>query len=535
MKRHLGILIALAVLAISSCGRREPPPPPAATLSRHLVGDPATLDPTTSTEENGLLVVELLFRPLLGIDAERKPSPGLAQTWSVSPDGREYEFHLDPKATWHDGSAVTSDDVRFTIERIRDPKVPALTWRSGFEDLVAIETPDRTTVRLRFREPYSERLLALNLPIVSEAAFKRAKGPAETDRNPVGNGPYRFASWESNQKIRLVRRPEVPASEPGFSEVVFRVIPDGTVRYRAGARGELDEFRISRDQRKAAEADPDFLARNRILKAPQFMDVLVLWNCRAPFLADARVRRALALAWPREEAAKRLYPPDGANLISGPFPPGAPEAAPDVAPPHEDVAEAARLLEAAGWKAAPGSGSVRRKGDKKASVELLFPTGQSIYTNLVEILRSGYAKVGVELVPRGLDWAAFSQRGDAGEFEAQLTGRLFLPPNLDPYPYFHSSQWPPRGSNLGYYKNAEADRAMEVARSEMDDAKRIEAYRQVNRLLVADPPADFLWGVDQYWAIAKRVEGVQISPLGLFHFLPGPLGWHPATSSAAGR
>ena len=90
MKRHLGTLIALAVLAISSCGRREPTPPPAATLSRHLVGDPATLDPTTSTEENGLLVVDLLFRPLLGIDAERKPSPGLAQTWSVSPDGREY-------------------------------------------------------------------------------------------------------------------------------------------------------------------------------------------------------------------------------------------------------------------------------------------------------------------------------------------------------------------------------------------------------------------------------------------------------------
>jgi peptide/nickel transport system substrate-binding protein len=533
MKRHLGILIALAVVAVSSCGRREPAPPPPATLSRHLVGDPATLDPTTSTEENALLVEALLFRPLLGIDAARKPSPGLALSWSVTPDGREYEFHLDPNATWHDGSAVTSDDVRFTIERIRDPKVPALTWRSAFEDLVAVETPDRTTVRLRFRAAYSERLLTLTVPVVSEAVFRRARGPAETDRNPVGNGPYRFASWESNQKIRLVRRPEVPASEPGFSEVIFRVIPDGAVRFQAGKRGELDEFRISRDQRKAAEADPDFLARNRILKVPQFMEVLVLWNCRAPFLADVRVRRALALSWPREEAAKRLYPPDGARLLTGPYLPGVAEVAPDVAPPREDLAEAARLLDQAGWT--PGADGIRRKGGKKASVELLFPTGQSIYTNLADILQSAYRKIGVELVQRGLDWAAFSQRADAGEFEAQLAGRLYLPPNLDPYPYFHSSQWPPRGGNMGYYKNAEADRVMETARTEMDDAKRIEAYRQVNRILAADPPADFLWGVDQYWAVAKRVDGVQISPLGLFHFLPGPLGWHPATSSAAGR
>src|SRR6516162_9483018 len=166
MKRHLGFLIALAV-ACSFCSRREPPPPPAATLSRHLPGDPATLDPTITTEESALLVEALLFRPLLGIDADRKPSPGLARSWTVSPDGLIYELHLDPDATWDDGSPVTSDDVRFTIERIRDPKVPAMTWRSGFEDLVAIETPDAATVRLRFREPYSERLLVLNLPIVS--------------------------------------------------------------------------------------------------------------------------------------------------------------------------------------------------------------------------------------------------------------------------------------------------------------------------------------------------------------------------------
>ncbi|MEP6993433.1 MAG: ABC transporter substrate-binding protein [Acidobacteriota bacterium] len=530
MKRLSWSLLALGTLASCFCARKEATPAPTAVLSRHLTGDPATLDPTTTTEEAGLLVEELMFRPLVGINGQRRPAPALAVSWTVSPDGLVYEFHLDPKATWDDGTPVTSDDVRFTVERIRDPKIPAMTWRSGFEDLVAIETPDRGTVRFRFRDVYAERLIAFNLPIVSAAAFGRAKTPAETARHPVGSGPYRFDSWESNQKIRLVRRKEATPAEAGFSEVVFRVIPADSVRFQAGSQGQIDEFRISRDQKRAAEATPEFMARNRILKVPQFLQTLVIWNCKTPFLSDVRVRKALALSWPREEAAKRLYPPDGAALITGPYPAGVVEIAPDVPVPHQDLAQSERLLEEAGWKAS--GKSLRRKAGKTASVELLFPAGSSIYLSIAEILRSAYEKVGVGMTLRPLDWAAFTQRTDAGEFEAQIAGRLFFPPNLDPYPYFHSSQWPPGGPNQGFYKDAEADRVMEAARKELDDAKRLELYRQVHRLLAADPPADFLWGTDQYWAIAKRVDGVTVSPLGLFHFLPGPLGWIPAPAKA---
>jgi ABC-type transport system substrate-binding protein len=90
---------------------------------------------------------------------------------------------------------------------------------------------------------------------------------------------------------------------------------------------------------------------------------------------------------------------------------------------------------------------------------------------------------------------------------------------------FHSSQVPPNGSNTGSYKNPEADRLIDAARREMDPAKRLELHRQIHRVLAADPPADFLWGADQYWGISRRLDGVETSQVGLFHFLPGPLGW----------
>jgi len=525
--------LALAVLGVClalSCVRREAASPPKDTLYRHLGGDPATLDPTITTEDYGLQVEEMIFRPLVGIDSGRRLVPALAASWTVSPDGLVYEFRLDPQGRWEDGSPVTSDDAAFTVERVRDPKVPAFTWRSGFDGLAAIETPDRATVRFRFDRPYAERLLAFTLPVVSRAAYSRAGSSADTDRRPVGSGPYRVESWEPNQKITLVQREDAAGAGAHFRRMVFRVIPASAVWYQAGARGDLDEFRVMRDQRAAAEASPEFTSKNRILKVPQFLEVLILWNCKSPFLSDSRVRRALALAWQREEAARRLYPPDGAALVSGPYPSGVPENAPDVLPPRHDPAESARLLDEAGF--ARGADGRRKRAGTRVSLELLYPAGTPIYTNLGEILRAAYEKVGVELVQRPLDWAAYAQRSDEGQFEAQLSARLFLPPNLDPYPYYHSSQAPPVGQNVGFYKNTEADRVMEAAQRELDPARRLELYRQVHRLLASDPPADFLWGAGWYWGISKRIEGVETSPFGLFHFLPGPLGWRLAAPQA---
>ena len=526
MKRVARFLLALAALVAAACARR-PAPAASETLYRHLDGDPPTLDPTVTGEELGLRVEELLFWPLVGIDRDLRAVAALAKSWNVSPDGLEYDFRLDPNARWEDGTPVTSADVAFTIDRVRDPKVPAVNWKAGFADVTAVETPEPGQVVVRFRRAYAQRLLAFDMPIVSRAAFERSA--ADADRRPFANGPYRLEAWEPKQRLTLVRRDDQPAQAYPFRRIVFRVIPDGTVRFRAGQLGELDEFKIGRDQRAEAERSADFRARNRILRVPQPTVALVVWNCRNPFLADPRVRRALAQAWPRAETAKRLYPPDGATLLSGPFPAGVPENAPDVAPPPYDPAASARLLDEAGFSI--GRDGFRQKRGRRFSIEFLSPAGEPRYTNIGEILRAAYQKIGVDLVLRQLDWAAYSQRFAAGEFDALPTANSFLPPNLDPYPFYHSSQAPPNGQNNGSYSNPAADRAMETAQVELDAARRLELYRQIHRLLAADPPADFLWSAEQYWGVAKRLEGIAISPLGLFHFLPGPLAWRLAAAA----
>ena len=163
---------------------------------------------------------------------------------------------------------------------------------------------------------------------------------------------------------------------------------------------------------------------------------------------------------------------------------------------------------------------------------MICPTGYAIYGQIGEILRQAYEKVGVELVLRQLEWAAFTERTQKGECDVQFASRIFFPPNLDPYPYYHSSQFPPNGENTGFYKNPETDRLLEAARVELDPARRLDLYRDIARRLAEDQPADFLCDADQNWAIAKRVDDVKVSSIGLFHFLPGPLGWRPAPAEA---
>ncbi len=515
-------VLLLAASALTSCARRPSASAaaPLDTITRHLDGDPPSLEPLTTTDEPTLRVTEMIFRPLIGLDKARRFVPSLALSWAASSDGLVYDIRLDPKALWEDGTPVTSQDVAFTIERVRDPRIPALTWKVLFDDLLSVETPDASTVIVRFSKKYSQRLFGFTLPIVSAAAYRRGTG---LDRQPVGSGPYRLESWTASQKIVLARRDDADPKKVSFRRVIFRVLPDSAVRFRAGSAGEIDEFRISRDQRITAAKSPEFAKRNRIEKAPQFAVALLVWNVRNPWLADPRVRLALSHGLDRREMAKRLYPPEGADLISGPFPTGAPENAPELTPVTYDPAESGRLLDAAGLLRGPDG--FRQKAGRRVSLEILYPGAQPMSASLAEIFTSAAKKLGIEVLPRSLDWAAFVQRFAAGEFDVAPNGQQYLPPNVDQFPYAHSSQAPPTGENAGFYRNPAVDRALEAVRSEPDERRRIELYREVHRLLAADPPADYLWSTDQYWAISKRLDAVEVSPLGLFHFLPGPLAW----------
>jgi peptide/nickel transport system substrate-binding protein len=512
------LVLAGALSASPSGGSRHPD-----LLQAHLDSEPRTLDPILTTDTSGHVVESLLFTPLVAFDRELSPVAGLAQSWSMSPDSRSFSFQLDPRATFDDGTPVTARDVRFTIERIRDPSVPAVARKSDFEDLENVETVSDRAVRVRFSRPYSERLLAFDLQILPEHVFRGGeKAAREYGRRPVGNGPYRFVRWDPGGTIVVERRRDRAGAGAFIPRVLFRILPDPSTWTNAGLRGELDEFRVPHSLAARLERNPRFSSRFRTLQVPRLAQTAVAWNCRHPFLIEVAVRQALRLAIPSAQIAEMLYR-GRARLLSGPYPAGVVENAPDVPPPPYDPRQASALLEKAGWRR-DSSGRVS-KGGRGGSFVLLIPAGQNTSLQIAEILESEYGKLGVKMAVQALDWPALSARLNAGEFDACLSETVFYPPNLDPYVAFHSSQTPPNGQNTSFYRSPVVDRLIESARAEGDRGKRLELYREIHRRLAEDQPNAFLFTVDATWAVHRDLRGVETSPLGLSHFLPGRRAW----------
>ena len=317
-----------------------------------------------------------------------------------------------------------------------------------------------------------ERLLGFTLPVVSAAAYAR---PAEVDRKPVGTGPYRLEGWVPKQALTLRRREDVPASAYPFAKIVFRIIPDNAVRFQAGTRGELDEFYVTRDQVPAAQRSPEFQSRNRLVKAPQFLVVDGRLELPQP---DPRRRpgapgscHGLAASRYRQAAlpARRSHPGVGT------LPAGC---------PGERTRRPAAAIRSAGERAparrggaedGPGRVPSARRPARLVGVSLHDGVLRSIAPWPRSCTRPT-RKSGVELVLRPLDWAAYFQRFSRPENSTPRPGLTTpLPPKVDPYPSYHSSQTPPNGQNTGFYRNPEADRVMEAARREMDDTQEARA------------------------------------------------------------
>jgi len=493
-------------------------------LRRRLIGDPGTLNAVLQSSTTEQQVLACLSRNLLDFDSRLNLVPGLAQKYEISPDGRTFRFWLRPEAVWEDGTPVTSADAVFTIRRIHDPKVPSPVFKTVFEDLESVEALDARSFAVKFKNFYPYRAMAFVVPLLPERRYAGKDFlKAHENRAPLSNGPYRLASWKSQEALVLERNPRYWGERSHFDKVIFRILPDDTVAYRAVVSGELDETSIDTSGRERALSDPSARRCCRLVDFYNLDYNYIALNNRLPFFSDARVRRALTMLLDRGKIVRNIFR-GSARIISGPWAPDSPAYDPTVAPLPFDREGAAALLDEAGWKDTDGDG-IRDRGGKKFAFELLVSAGTTVGREIDETLAGELARVGIRATVRPMEWAAFIERIDAGDFEAASLASSATDPNPDPYPFWHSSQVPPAGLNDGFYRNPDADRMMEQARSEPDERRRLAIYHQLHRLLRDDAPAIFVTNASLKFFFSRRVRGLATSPLGLFGIWPGPLAW----------
>ncbi|MBP1716537.1 MAG: transporter substrate-binding protein, partial [Deltaproteobacteria bacterium] len=208
------------------------------TLTITLSAEPPGLDPTTSPAATIKRVVHYnLFEGLLKVDRTGKVVPALAKSYTVSKDGREYTFTLHSGVKFHDGKPCSSEDVKFSLERILDPKTAA-PYRMYYEGIEAIQVVDPLIVKIRLKKYDSAFLFNMargDAVIVPRQAVDKLKS------QPIGTGPFKLVDWKRGDSIVLVKNPNYYLKGvPYLDKVVFKFIPDPSSQLAALKAGDVD-------------------------------------------------------------------------------------------------------------------------------------------------------------------------------------------------------------------------------------------------------------------------------------------------------
>jgi peptide/nickel transport system substrate-binding protein len=519
--RALGALLFSALLACTLPGA-------ASARGALRVGEeqsPGTLNPMFPDDMYVVRATELLFDGLVGFNlANQATEPRIASSWSLAPNGQDVTFRLDPRATFHDGQAVTADDVVFTVEAMR----AQLPW---FRDVVvsARATDPQTVVveLLRRRDTAPQALEDLTFKILPRHVFPDGKiSPASPfSQEPIGTGPFKLVQRQGNN-IELTRFDARAPKPTQLESIVLMSTPDPKKHKDAIKANNLGLL---------VRVQPKDVKELRAVKALRVFDYVALdwWylghNHRGKHTGNKLFRKAVTAAL-NLDALREAHLGDGAT-ISGPW------AAEDlrnphaVPPPKQDVAGALALLQEAGYTFDANASVLEDK--KRNPVELTMivqpPLGavEGLYTDLTAQFQELGIVLNVVKPPDLPSWVAEVKKGKGYDL---VLGRWRPTPGDYLRGLFHSTG----SENWFGYKNPQVDRKLEELGRSTSASQYLETLRALNILLWDDQPYTFLWSL-KAWSAYNRDHYQNVERIHPFHYFSHVADWDQVGGGGGGR
>ncbi|MFD2239135.1 ABC transporter substrate-binding protein [Aureimonas populi] len=494
MRLPSGSITRRARLALAALGLALASGPAGAqTLSIGLQDDPDILDPHRARTFVGRIVFTSLCDKLVDITPELELVPSLATGWSVSEDRLTLTFELREGALFHDGTPIDAAAVKANLDRAR--ALPDSLRKSELASVESVEVVDEGTVALHLSAPDAALLSQLSDRagmMMSPASFENASPSAA----PVCSGPYRFVERVQNDRIVLEKFPEHWDAQSYLVErVVFRAIPDNTVRFANLQSGDLQLIeRLGANDTEAAEA----AAGITVVPVTGLGYQALAFNLRdeASPLADARVRRALDLAIDRDIINQVV----GAGTYQPayqPFPPASFA--------HEEG------LERAGRDVEGAKALLAEAGHERVAFELSFGNNTAMQ-QVLELVQAMAAEAGFDISLRPTEFAALQGELREGRFEVAQSG---WSGRVDPDGNIHQHVTCGGSLNDGAYCNEAVDRLLNEARETSDPAEREPLYAEAQAILAADKPIVYLYYLPYPFAHTTRLEGFVGYPDGM--------------------
>lgn len=504
--RYLGLLCALIVCGCvgteSSSAKNS-----GGTLAISTGGDPDVLIPSLAQTTTAAQVIDMIYDRLadigdsLNIVNDKGFTPRLADHWTWSADSLSIAFHVNPKAKWHDGVPVRSNDVRFTIASTKDSTLGSPT-AALLTNIDSVSTPDSATAVYWFhaRSPQQFYDAVYLLPIMPEHVWKSIPPASwrasDAARNPIGSGQYRFLRWIPRAAVELVADTANYRGAPKLSRLIWSIAPDFQAAVTRFLTGETDFFEQLR-----LENLPE-VAKHPELRTKQYHALqysFVQFNLRDPahhdrphpLFSNRELRRALTMAIDRPTVVKSVYGSLALPAL-GPTVRSYPTTDPNLAQIPFDLPRARQVLDSLGWRVST-SDSVRRRNGRPLQFTLSVPSSSKVRVQMAVILQEQLRQAGVKMDVEQLDFPVMIEKDRKRAFDATIGAR-----DIQPSPSSVLGSWgiggsrASSGNNHGSYENPVFDAYVDSALASFDPAKRKAYFTTAYDTIIQDAPAIWL-------------------------------------------
>lgn len=472
-------------------------------------GTPRVLNPAVQSGVATGLPGTQLFASPLRYDEDWTPQPYLAKSWEVADDGLSVTLHLQENATFHDGEPITSEDVAFSVDVIKEYH----PFKSMFAPVTSVDTPDEHTAVLNLAHPHPALMLAMSgqlMAIIPKHIYGDGQDPKNHPRNNedvVGSGPFKLVEFKPGEHI-ILERYEGYWEEglPYLDRIVGRIILDSSARAIALQNGEV--------HMSTFENEPTVV--NRLKEAEGVnvtsegyggigpIDWLAMNTTRGP-LQDVKVRQAIAYAIDKTFILKAVMRGTATEAKTGVHP-DSPLYNADVTAYEVDLDKANALLDEAGYA---------MDGGKRFELTIELP-GFPGYRAQTEYIRNALGKVGIEVTLRAHpDFPSWAQAMGTMNFDMSMdsvynwgdpvigVNRTYMSDNIG------KGVW----SNTQGYANARVDELLAEAAQEQDADKRAALYAEFQEIVAEDIPIYFINAVPMHTIYA---DAVQNPPMGIW-------------------
>jgi len=421
--------------------------------------DPHSISPTSFD------TVWNVYDTLTKYDVTLKPQPMLAESWDVSSDFKQIKLNLRKGVTFHSGRELTSDDVKWNIERIKDPKSGAAQLQTMASWWSAVETPDKNTVILTSDVPRPALFDMLEYMNIADRVTM--EGP-EAATKAVGTGPFMYGEWVQGDHQRYVKNKNYwQSGKPYLDELYFQIIKDpqaAVVQFEAGAVDALLNTTVRELAR--LKADSKYRATVNQYTGQHYV---MFFNTTTPPFDKKEVRQAFCYAVDRKRFTESILQgvEENRNL---PWPKHSPayEAAKNS---HyaQDIEKAKSLLAAA--------------GSPEIDAQINYSTSDYEPSQFAQVIQADFAKLGAKMTNNGVDTAALQDMSMKVNYKGVIL-RFSGFASTDPVLLLSTSSYWRAANNGSGFKSEKYEQLVRAASSEPDPAKRKQVFADLNTFLL---------------------------------------------------